>query len=174
MTWLTSSDFLVPNWGCDSCAGDPSKFYSTDNSTTSAIISCHDPHYQCSKCSNRDQCIYTVSFVGKTYRLSSYSQESARLCCWRAITFKLEERQSRRLFLARSLIFKCLGFTREAGCSLRYRWAESEMTFILRAYGASGIPPFPPAGPKPYLIQWRMYGRFLKNLYSRLLGTKTS
>eukprot|EP01127_Copromyxa_protea_P017312 TRINITY_DN5258_c2_g1_i1.p1 TRINITY_DN5258_c2_g1~~TRINITY_DN5258_c2_g1_i1.p1 ORF type:complete len:395 (-),score=67.82 TRINITY_DN5258_c2_g1_i1:21-1205(-) len=68
-----SSDFLVPNWGCEDCAGDPSNFYSAQNSSTSTVISCKNNDYKCQNCSATQQCVYNVDYVGisETVQLTS-------------------------------------------------------------------------------------------------------
>lgn len=68
---LCSSDFMVPHWGCDTCAGNPEQFYSAANSTTSKLISCKEKQYHCAKCTPKDQCVYTVNFVGKSGDMES-------------------------------------------------------------------------------------------------------
>lgn len=60
-----SSDLLIPNVGCTTCAGDPSGFYAANESKTSWPVPCNNPNYQCSLCDiNSRQCMFVLSFVG--------------------------------------------------------------------------------------------------------------
>ena len=61
-----SSDFLIPNASCETCAGDPSTFYDVSASATGQIVRCNDVRYKCSLCSLDGQCIFDTSYVGIT------------------------------------------------------------------------------------------------------------
>ena len=62
-----SSDFLIPNAGCNSCAGNATAFYNKSMSTTADVVHCDDTHKRtvCVTCTI-NQCGFSVGYVGLT------------------------------------------------------------------------------------------------------------